>query len=551
MRQLFAAIDRRVWISGLLLSALALVASVLALRNGANYNVDQSFYMGYALGVRGGYGVSMLANNYAALDIRHVILSWPPLYPIILALIPFWDDPRKALFVMSVVGTVASVALVYLIAYRVLRQLPYAILATLLFITAPPLHDTFSKGASETAFLPLVLLALLLTLNYRLNDRQNYLLTTVAISVSLGLAVLVRTFTIICIGAILLYLLVWAWSVRKHVHPIRLFITLFIVALSVTPFLWFGIVTTESVGNPLGVHNVTAQLNWGQVPEISRSIALESVHGVNNSLILLGVQRLQAQTVALTVFFVGSIALVVLGIVRRRNWRLLLTHNTPSGLLLMAIFAVVFVLGYAITAVIIEKAAVDWIYTGVRTRHLLPCYPILIILLIAALRWLKPPRLLSAVFVVLMAVSTISILFRLGDGTNFNQPAIRTDSVLRRLHRIIPEDTLVVGGVNGYMLVPYVPVNALRYGASGQSFFDLPCDQLYYPRGFDSAAFILVAGTDDNTLLNRLEGVSPTDFLTAWAAPCGVVERIESSRVTTLVLVRLDSNILAVSDDGG
>jgi hypothetical protein len=176
----------RRWMLIVLFMAVAGADLVLlsAARYGAGLSPDSVAYLDVARNLASGRGFTFHTGEH--------LLLWPPLYPIVLALVSLVTrlDPSIFAHVVNAVLFAAVIALSAVLVRESLGQrMPFAALGLATVMLSAPLLDIYAMAWSDCLFIPLVLLYVVATQHYW---RQESSAALAIMFVSAGLAVFSR-----------------------------------------------------------------------------------------------------------------------------------------------------------------------------------------------------------------------------------------------------------------------------------------------------------------------------------------------------------------------
>jgi len=525
-------------IGTIFLVSIALLIGTLSMRNGPNIAPDEAHFVGYALGVQQGRGLTMLSAAYDSAEISHTIAWWPPLYPLLLTLVSLGGDPRQGLIFMGYIGLVATALLMALLAYRVLGSRFHAIAAALFLISIYGLISPASRGAVETVFIPLVLGVCILALDYQFGVPVTSLRRALILLVLLAAGALIRNLMFVITLALCAYLLLWAWSLRgQHVRPSPYW-HIVIVAASVIPFGLFSLYNGIVNDNPLGMHRLVSTFKLDDINNAIVVLSHQSAHGVRTALSMVGLRQGGIMVIGRVLIIVLPIVLLVRFWFVRKQRPPVVTAASAFWLvtLVTIIYAVVYLGITAFMPYSFPEAA----------RYLMPSFIGFILWVLMLSRRLKIPRVIEIVVVALYVYSGITVAaVNTGRGVSFNIEPFREDWILQRLADFVPDDAILIGGEYAYRHIGALPTTPIRTGPVDDNlYFQLRCDQMVYPAGYPHVAMILLGETPDDVVVLDRTPEQRVAFLTAWFAPCGVVESFETSDVTTLAIGILNDEFI-------
>jgi hypothetical protein len=533
------SLTRQDIIVGAVIIAFSLLLSAHSMRNGVNIAPDEAHFIGYALGVQHGRGLTMLYNNFDDPALTHAISYWPPLYPLIVAGVAFGGSPLQALVVLGYAGMMVTGLLLAVLAYRILRSHFHALAAALLIMTLASSIYPYSRGAAETVFIPLMLIAYTLTLNYRFRVAMPSLRTALALCIVLAFGTLVRNLNIVIALTIAVYVLCWAWSVRDQPvrpHPL---LHVIIIGASVIPFGLFSLYNGIVHENPLGMHTLVPTFKLDDVINAAQVIGRQTAHGVRQTLLLVGVRWRTVEIIGTALLVALPIALVARAWwVRRQPPRIVTTRSALWLVILMiTVYAVVYLGITAFLPYVFVEAG----------RYLMPSFIGFVLLVLTVSKWLRVPRVLEIGVLALYCISGVNFATLAGEGVSFNAWQYREDRILQSIAAIVPPDAMLIGGQYPYRFVaqlPYTPMRGSHVRRENGMYYQRDCREMVYFREYPRAALILLRDTPDDAVMLERTPQQRIDFLRAWIAPCGDVEFADSTDVATLIVARIEPALL-------
>ncbi len=503
-----------IWVVGL---ALAAVISVfVATQNGVNFGYDAGFYLSYAENVQAGNGLSLRISAFRDSGPVRWIDAWPPLYPMILALgsnVFVWAR------LLDAITLAASVLLIYALGCRVIRREWAAGMAALIFLTIPTvLSEVFTIALSETVFMVLVLAILLLMSSYRFGEEPKSLRPALYAALLSTLALLTRYLGVPVTLAMIGYSVLWALSVRSA----RRWLPAIFFLLSFIPLGLYSFYLYAMTGSFTGVQQTDQVLKFSHIPESLRQMALQLLHAGVFVGDVLGIRSNWWIAVV-----AGGLILLLVWLTWRRRAQVRRAVSSLDVLLL--IYTLTYLVGFWVLGARSNWIIADW-------RHYVPIYPALLVLFFRLLETLSVRRILIVGVGVLYGISGVAALPRTIQGSYWNTELWRTDPIIQSLPDIIPPGVLVHGNEIGYLALHLGIDTAIRTFGGEAGFRDYQCSDLYYLPGYSRAAFTLF----DSPLLRGMTTEDARAFFTAWASPCGTVEKIVNDPNAMVMIVHLN-----------
>jgi hypothetical protein len=233
---------------------VAMVMMIYATPFGSGLGFDSVAYISAARNIVDGIGLGrMTCTGFKPMTL------WPPLYPIILALLSLPGlDPIHSSHLVSVAGYSLAIFLAALFAFRVSKKVSFLVLISLLLLSNASILNTFSWAMSEALYIPVSLLSLYLLYEYMEKNRNAYLLASTAF---IGLAMVTRY---IGIALLPVWLIILAMNDQVHLRE-KIKNGLYGVTLACLPLLaWFirnDIVFGSGTGRKFGL-NIPSLLDF-------------------------------------------------------------------------------------------------------------------------------------------------------------------------------------------------------------------------------------------------------------------------------------------------
>lgn len=512
----------RPWQAVLAVGLLASLAGWLATAHGVNYYWDESYFAGYALALRSGLGQSIPISGYAALDLRSLNTAWPPLYPLLIAALPF-TGPLDSLRFAGIMGLGFSAALTTLLSWRVCRQVWASVIAGLAFVAIPSvLTDTFARGSSEALFMPLIIGATVAATVYRFGTVQR-LWPSIVAALLLALAAATRTLVVGITLPLVAYLLLWGLHTPGRSWLRRLAPALLVVLSLVPLFIWLKSMQTTT-GSTTGMFTLSLDLKFGDVARSLRELTLQFTAPFDQ---IFGAAGLQSNWWSLAAMGAVTIVLAWYAWKQRRAIRASLTSlDLLCGFSAAGYLLVFWGMSLVITVTLAQEP-----------RYFVPVYPALLALLAHGLSKARLPRGWVLVIVLLISISIMATVARNAQGLWWNTPDRRSDPRLSQLSQQIPDDALVIGmgAPQISMLLPNRPIRMF----GGADYLAYACSDLVYPEPYTRAAFVLLHGGHDDYFMNSRTDSEIDAFFTEWFAPCGQVTETLHSPSSAIILAEL------------
>ena len=502
------------WVIALTLTTM--ISVFIATQNGVNFGYDAGFYLSYAKSIQAGTGLSLRISAFSDTGVVRWIEAWPPLYPLILSL---GADVFAWARLLDTITLAASVLLTYGLGYRLIRQTWAAGIAALVFLTIPTvLSEVFTIALSETVFTVLALLIVLLMSSYRFGEEPKSLRPALYAALLSMLALLTRYLGVPVTLALIVYSVLWALSVRSA----QRWLPAIFFLLSLIPLGLWSLYLYIMTGNFTGVQQTNQPLKFSHIPESLRQMALQLLHGGVFVGDVLGIR---------SNWWIATIAGVLILLLMWLTWRQRAQVRRALSSLdaLLVIYIVTYLVGFWALGARSHWIIADW-------RHYVPIYPAILILVFHLLAILSIRRAVIVAIAGLYCISGIAALPKTIQGSYWNTEFWRTDPVVNSLPDIIPPGTLVHGNEIGYLALHLGIDTAIRIFGGEAGFTEYQCSDLIYPPGFSRATFTLF----DLPLLRRMTIDESRAFFTAWASPCGTVEKIVNDQNALIMIVHLN-----------